>query len=124
MLVGLRTIQAVAEEGKDPKPIHKHLEFIAKKASMCRYKHEAFTGYDSQVRERAGVYGLEVFAEMSLEDVATFFCAENMLINRDKSSKKSGGGPQKRHNKICLNFDESACSYKSCIYTAMLPRLR
>lgn len=62
---------------------------MAKKASMCRYKHDAFVAYDCQVRERAGAHGMTVFAELSAEDVATFFCAENMLYSKDKSNKKS-----------------------------------
>lgn len=79
MLVGLRSVRSVAEEGKDPKAILKHLAFLAKKASMCRYKHEAFTGYDCCVREWASVHSIEVFAQKSSEDVAVFFCVENML---------------------------------------------
>lgn len=44
-------------------------------------------GYDCRVRERAGLYGLDVFSEMAAEDVAVFFCAENMLFTKDKSGK-------------------------------------
>lgn len=117
MLVGLRTIQALVEEGKDPKPLYKHLEFMAKKASMCRYKYEAFSGYNCRVRDRAGIARIETFAEMSSEDVATFFCAENMIFNGSKSSKKGNDAYKKRSSRICLAFNETGCSFKACNYS-------
>lgn len=110
MLVGLRTVQFLVNEGSDPKPLYKHLEFMAKKASMCRYKFEAFVGYDVRVRERAGSMGISVFVEMSSEDIATFFCAENMLYSGNKSSKKGNDSYRKKSSKICLAFNESTCS--------------
>lgn len=117
MLVGLRTIQSLVDEGKDPKPLYKHLEFMAKKASMCRYKFEAFVGYDSRVHERAGALGVDVFAEMSSEDVATFFCAENMLYLGNKTAKKTNDMFRKKSGRICLAFNKSSCSFKSCNYS-------
>lgn len=90
---------------------------MAKKASMCKYKHDAFVGYDCRVRDRAGSRGLEVFAEMSAEDVATFFCAENMLYNKDKSSKKSWDGTRKKQNKPCLAYNDGGCSYRLCNFS-------
>lgn len=116
MLVGLRTVQALVEMGEDPKHLYKHLEFMSKKATLGRFKSEAFTGYDCRVHERAGLYGLEVFSKMSAEDVATFFCAENMYVPKDKSMKKGNDGYRKKSSKACLNFNESGCSFKGCQY--------
>lgn len=44
--------------GEDPKHLYKYLEFMLKKATLGRYKSEAFTGYDCCVREQAGLYRL------------------------------------------------------------------
>lgn len=118
MLVGLRTIQALVKEGKDP--VYKHLEFIAKKASMCRYKHDAFAGYGSCVREGAGLHGLEVFKfslKMAAEDVAIFFCSENMLFNKEKSGKKTQDGGRRKQSKPCLAFNDGGCMYKLCNFS-------
>lgn len=124
MLVGLRTIQHLVEEGRDPKPLYKHLEFIAKKATIGRYKYKAFVGFDSRVRDRAGAYGIQIFAEMSAEDVATFFCAKNMWISKDKPGKKGSESGRRKQGNPCLLFNNSSCTYKFCNIQPCLPCLR
>lgn len=117
MLVGLHTIQTLIEEGNGPKPQYKHFEFMAKKASMCRYKYEAFVCYDCRVWERASVHGTDAFVGMSSEDAATFFCAENMWYNSSRLIKKGNDGYKKKFNKICISFNETGCSFTSCNYS-------
>lgn len=114
ILVAIRTIQAVYESGNDPTPVLKHTEFLAKKASMISYKSDSYIGYDQRVRERASYQGIRAFAEVASEDIATYFCQEHMIPRQNRGGKQQTSA--RRQKRTCINFNETTCNYKSCVY--------
>lgn len=117
MLVGIRLARQLASNGDGNGAVLQHLEFIAKKALMGSYRHEAFVSYDRAVRGRAELVGLEAFSTIATEEVATCFCAENLISSNYKNQPaKNQGQQKKRPVKYCRAFNDSTCQYKNCVF--------
>lgn len=117
ILVGVRLARQLATSGEDNGAVLQHLEFIAKKALMGSYRHEAFISYDRAVRGRAELLGLEAFSSIATEEIATSFCAENLITGNFKNQPtKNTAQQKKRPVKYCRAFNESTCPYRNCVF--------
>ena len=58
LIVGVKTLEKIIEDGEDPLPCVKHLRMLAEKVSKNVYKVDSLCKYDSIVRKRAGLKGI------------------------------------------------------------------
>lgn len=116
-LMCVRLVRQLVDEGENPTPVLKHIEFMTKKSTLATYKHDAYVMYDKTVRDRANHEGLSAFGVVATEEVATAFCSENILSfsNKGHSSKNPSIG-RKKNIRYCRSFNEGSCVFRNCQY--------
>ena len=58
LLVGVKTVERIIEDGEDPLPCVKHLRMLTEKVAKNVYKVDSLCKYDAAVRKRAGLVGI------------------------------------------------------------------
>ena len=58
LLVGVKTVERIIEEGGNPLPCVKHLRMLTEKVAKNVYKVDSLCKYDAAVRKRAGLEGV------------------------------------------------------------------
>ena len=107
MLVCVKTVESVIEEGEDPLPCVKHLRMIAEKVSKNIYKVDSLCKYDSVARKRAGSKGVDEFGMIHHNEIFTYFTYDNTV---------SAAGSQESHSKSG-KFKSQAKKYSDIICT-------
>lgn len=107
------------EHGTDPTHLIHHLKFMATKATLGHYKHEAFLSYDRAVRQRATKEAGSAFSDVLQEDVVPHFSPENMLPKMPSKVSKTNAGVQKKKSAgYCRAFNDGDCPYGAkCIFS-------
>ena len=95
----------MALAGEDVGGVTKHRLVLAKKAATGHYRTETLVGYDAAVRERANTGGPVPFAEVSHEDLVTYFCFDGTKAAQMPTTARRRTGTIR------------GCTYKACRYT-------
>ena len=73
LLVGVKTVEKIIEEGGNPLPCVKHLRMLTEKVAKNVYKVDSLCKYDAAVCKRAGLEGVEEFGNIKHDEMFTYF---------------------------------------------------
>ena len=92
LLVGVKTIERIIEEGGNPLPCVKHLRMLTEKVAKNVYKVDSLCKYDAAVRKRAGLEGVEEFGNIKHDEMFTYFTYDNTVkaTNIQAGENKNG----------------------------------
>ena len=126
LLVGVKTIEKIIEDGDDPLPCVKHLRMLTEKVAKNVYKLDSLCKYDAVVRKRAGVKGVEEFGVIQHDEMFTYFTYDNTVKASGTQGSESKTGKFKSRNKkwsdiICTRFNsEEGCKLPCNFHHACL----
>ena len=127
LLVGVKTVEKIIEEGDNPLPCMKHLRMLTEKVAKNVYKVDSLCKYDAAVRKRAGLVGVEEFGNIKHDEMFTYFTYDNTVKATSSQAGESKGGKFKSRTKkyndiICTRFNSEdgcrlPCSFlHACIF--------
>ena len=79
LLVGVKTVEKIIQEGGNPLPCVKHLRMLTEKVAKNVYKVDSLCKYDAAVRKRAGLEGVEEFGNIKHDEMFTYFTYDNTV---------------------------------------------
>ena len=104
LLVGVKTVEKIIEDGDNPIPCVKHLRMLTEKVAKNVYKVDSLCKYDAAVRKRAGLVGVEECGNIKHDEMFTYFTYNNTVkatSNQAGESKASKfKGRAKKYNDI------------------------
>ena len=112
LLVGVKTVEKIIEEGGNPLPCVKHLRMLTEKVAKNVYKVDSLCKYDAAVRKRAGLEGVE---ELKHDEMFTYFTYDKTVKATNTQSGENKNGKFKSRAKkyndiICTHFNsEDGC---------------
>ena len=128
ILVGVKTVEKIIEDGDNPLPCVKHLRMLTEKVAKDVYKVDSLCKNDTAVRKRAGLEGVEEFGNIKHDEMFTYFTYDNTVkaTSSQAGESKSGkfkGRAKKYNDIICTStarkdvdylvvFSMLACSVK------------
>ena len=91
---------------------------LAKKAATGHYRTETLVGYDAAVCERANTGGPVAFAEVSHEDLVTYFCFDGTkAAQMPTTARRRTGTISRGPDGMCRAFNGvRGCTYRACRY--------
>lgn len=118
MLLNIRVVKYLAEQGEDLVGLISHVELLCEKALTKVYRPSALIAYDQSVRGRASDKGPSAFGFVANVDVLRYFSFDSTVVatsSKPKTTVKSGGGEKKP----CFTFNktEGGCKMQGCRYT-------
>ena len=127
LLVGVKTVEKIIEEGDDPLPCVKHLRMLTEKLAKNVYKVDSLCKYDAAVRKRAELVGVKEFGNIKHDEMFTFYTYDNTVKATSSQTGESKGGKFKTRAKkyddiICTRFNREdgcrlPCSFlHACIF--------
>ena len=127
LLVGVKTVEKIVEEGDNPLPCVKHLRMLTEKVAKNVYKVDGLCKYDAAVRKRAGLVGVEEFGNIKHDEMFTYFTYDNTVKATSSQAGESKGGKFKSRTKkyndiICTRCNSEdgcrlPCSFlHACIF--------
>ena len=127
LLVGVKTVERIIEEGGNPLPCVKHLRMLTEKVAKNVYKVDSLCKYDAAVRKRAGLEGVEEFGNIKHDEMFTYFTYDNTVkaTNIQAGDNKNGkfkSRTKKYNDIICTRFNSEdgcrlPCSFlHACIF--------
>ena len=115
LLVGVKTVEKIIEEGGNPLPCVKHLRMLTEKVAKNVYKVDSLCKYDAAVRKRAGLEGVEEFGNIKHDEMFTYFTYDNTVKATGIQTGEGKNGKFKTRAKkyndiICTRFNsEDGC---------------
>ena len=115
LLVGVKTVEKIIEDGDNPLPCVKHLRMLTEKVAKNVYKVDSLCKYDAAVRKRAGLEGVEEFGNIKHDEMFTYFTYDNTVKATNVQTGESKNGKFKTRTKkyndiICTRFNsENGC---------------
>ena len=127
LLVGVKNVEKIIEEGDNPLPCMKHLRMLTEKVAKNVYKVDSLCKYDAAVRKRAGLEGVEEFGNIKHDEMFTYFTYDNTVKATNIQSGENKNGKFKTRAKkyndiICTRFNSEdgcrlPCSFlHACIF--------
>ena len=129
LLVGVKTVEKIIEEGDDPLPCTKHLKMLTEKVAKNVYTVDSLCKY-AAVRKRAGLLGVNEFGNIKHDEMFTYFTYDNTVkaasgqASESKSSKFKSRA-KKYSDIICTRFNSKEgcrlpCSFlHACMFCEM-----
>ena len=130
LLVGVKTVEKIIEDGDNPLPCVKHLRMLTKKVAKNVYKVDSLCKYDAAVRKRAVLVGVEEFGNIKHDEMFTYFTYDNTVkaTSSQAGESKTGkfkGRAKKYNDIICTRFNSEEgcrlpCSFLyACVFCEM-----
>ena len=118
MVETFELMSKMALAGEDVGGVTKHGLVLAKKAATGHYRTETLVGYDAAVRERANTGGPVAFAEVSHEDLVTYFCFDGTkAAQMPTTARRRTGTISRGPVGVCRAFNGvRGCTYRACRY--------
>ena len=116
MVATMRTILIMTEKGYDSSGVVKHGLLLSKKAATGQYRVDTLIRYDECVRDRADHEGPSAFADISHDDLVSFFCYDGTTAAGDAARKARKSAYTGGSNRVPLGVCRAFNSFKGCSY--------
>ena len=119
VLVNIRTIKIMYEQGDDLMGLIQHIELLCEKSLTHVYKASTLIEYDRSVRERANKKGCQAYDTVENSDVLRHFSYDGTIVSergKVKVASKPKYDANVKKNCFAFNKNEGGCSLPACKY--------